>query len=99
MRIVGIILTGAMAIGICAPAAMAQQAVEGMITKINRLNGTVAIRQTEGGTVGANAAAADQEFKVQNGSLLDSVHAGDLVTYSIAESGGVKTVIKLQRKK
>ena len=98
MRIVRTILAGAMAIGIYAPAAMAQQAVEGMITKINRLNGTVAIRQTEGGTVGANA-AADQEFKVQNGSLLDSVHAGDQVTYSVAESGGVKTITKIERKK
>lgn len=99
MRIVGIILLSGMAVGTCAPVAVAQQAVEGMITRINRLNGTVAIRQAEGGTVGTNAAVADQEFKVQNGSLLDSVHAGDQVTYSTAESGGEKTIIKLQRKK
>jgi hypothetical protein len=99
MRIAGIILTSAMAIGICMPAALAQQASEGMITRINRLNGTVAIQQTQNGTVGASTAAAAEEFKVQDVSLLEPVHAGDKVTFSVTESGGVKTITKLQRQK
>jgi Cu/Ag efflux protein CusF len=97
MRTARIILASAMAVGVCMPAAMAQQTIEGMITGINRLNGTIAIQQTQSGTVGANTAA--EEFKVQDASLLEPLHAGDRVTYSVTESGGVKTISKLQRQK
>ena len=99
MRTARIILTSAMAIGICMPAAVAQQTIDGMITKIDRLNGTIAIQQTQSGTVGTSTAAAAEEFKVQDGSLLESVHAGDQVTYSVTESGGRKTITRLQRQK
>jgi Cu/Ag efflux protein CusF len=93
-----------MAISICMPAAMAQQTmaqqtIEGMITKINRLNGTIEIQQMQSGTVGANPGAATEEFKVQDGSMLEPVHAGDKVTYSAVESGGVKTITKLEKQK
>jgi Cu/Ag efflux protein CusF len=97
MRTARIILASAMAVGVCLPAAMAQQTIEGMITGINRLNSTIAIQQTQSGTVGANTAA--EEFKVQDASLLEPLHAGDRVTYSVTESGGVKTISKLQRQK
>jgi hypothetical protein len=99
MRTAKIMLSSTVAIGLCMPAAVAQQANEGMITRINRLNGTVVIEQTQSGTVGANAAAAAEEFKVQDGSLLEAVHAGDRVTFSVSESGGTKTITKLQRQK
>ena len=99
MRTARIILTIAMAIGIGMPAAVAQQTIDGMITRIDRLNGTIAIQQTQSGTVVTSGAAATEQFKVQDGSLLESVHAGDQVTYSVAESGGVKTITKLQRRK
>jgi Cu/Ag efflux protein CusF len=98
ITLAGAMFTGVLAVGACMPAAMAEQATEGMITGINRLNGTVAIQQTPGGTVGANAPASEQ-FKVQDGALLESVHAGDRVTFSVTESGGVKTITKLQRAK
>ena len=98
MRLATITLAGAMTVGACMPAAMAEQATEGMITGINRLSGTVAIQQTPSGTVGANAPASEQ-FKVQDGVLLETVHAGDRVTFSVTESGGVKTITKLQRVK
>ena len=97
MRTARIILATAVAVGVCMPAAMAQQTIEGMITGINRLNSTIAIQQTQSGTVGANTAA--EEFKVQDASQLESLHAGDKVTFSVAESGGVKTITKLQRQK
>jgi Cu/Ag efflux protein CusF len=97
MRTASIVLASAIAVSVCLPAAMAQQTIEGMITKINRLNGTIAIQQTQSGTVGANTAA--EEFKVQDASLLEPLHAGDRVTFSVAESGGVKTITKLQRQK
>ena len=61
-------------------------------------NSTVAIQQTQNGTVGANTgAAAAEEFKVQDASSLDKLHAGDTVTYSATETGGAKTITKLQK--
>lgn len=99
MRVAKIILASAMAISICMPAAVAQQSNEGMITKIDRLSGTIAIQQTQGGTVGVSTTAAAEEFKVQDRSLLEPVHAGDKVTFSVVDSGGVKTITRLQRQK
>lgn len=88
-----------MAVGVCMSAAVAQQTTDGMITKIDRLSSRIAIQPTQSGTVGTSAAAAAEEFRVQDGSLLESVHAGDRVTYSVTESSGVKTITKLQRQK
>ncbi len=99
MRIAKVLLMSAMAIGICMPAASAQQTIDGIITKIDRLNGTIAIQQTQSGTVGTSTAVAAEEFKVQDGSQLESVHAGDRVTFSVVESGGVKTATSLQKQK
>jgi hypothetical protein len=79
-------------------AALAQQALTGTITGINRLNDTIAIRQTQSGTVGANTGGAAEEFKVQKGQSLDNWHAGDKVSFSVAtETGGTKTITKLQK--
>ena len=97
MRTARFILASAVAIAACAPA-MAQQSGEGTITGINRLNGTIAI-QTQSGTVGASGAAAAEQFKVQDTALLEAVHAGDSVTFSVSESGGTKTITKIQRQK
>ena len=78
-------------------AALAQQALTGTITKIDRINGTVAIQRTQSGTVGANTGGAAEEFKIQDGLSLDTLHAGDTVTFSATEKGGVKTITKLQK--
>ena len=96
MRTARFILASVVAIAACAPA-MAQQSGEGTITSINRLNGTIAIQQNA--TVGASAAAAAEQFKVQDTALLEAVHAGDSVTYSVSESGGTKTITQIQRQK
>lgn len=99
MTITGITLAGAIAVCVCVPAAMAQDVAEGTVSRINRLNGTVAIQQTPSGTVGANATATTLELKVQDSASLESVHAGDRVTFSVTESGGVKTITRIQRQK
>ena len=65
--------------------------------KIDRLKGTVAIRPTQNGTTGANTGGAAEEFKAQGGLSLDAVHAGDRVTFSVAENGGVKTITKINK--
>ena len=77
--------------------ALAQQAQTGIVTQVNRLNGTVAIRQIPSGTVGATPGAAE-EFKAPSASL-ENLHAGDRVSSSVSENGGRKTITRLQRRK
>ena len=78
-------------------AALAQQGLAGTVTKVDRINGTVAIQQTQSGTTGANSGGAIEEFKVQGGLLFDTLHAGDKVTFSATETGGIKTITKVQK--
>lgn len=93
--------TAKIVLGLTAPVlfasvAFAQQSMTGMITQIDRLNGTIAIQQTQSGTVGANAGGA-QNFKMQDSKLLENFHAGDRVTYTTTDSDGAKTITKLQK--
>jgi Copper binding periplasmic protein CusF len=77
-------------------AALAQQAAQtGTVTQVNRLNSTVAIRQTQSGTVGASPGAAE-EYKAPSTSL-DTLHAGDRVSFTATETSGVKTITKIDR--
>lgn len=97
MKITRIVSVGVTAFTLVGGIAWAQQTHSGMITQINRLNNTVAIRQTQNGTVGANTSGASEEFKVQSGISLETLHAGDVVNYSANETGGSKTITKLQK--
>jgi Cu/Ag efflux protein CusF len=97
MRIATIILAGTAALTIMCSGALAEQALNGMVTKIDRISGTIAIKQTQSGTVGANTGDTAEEFKVQAGLSLDDVHAGDRVGYTASEAGGVKTITTLQK--
>jgi hypothetical protein len=98
MKISQVILaTGAAILAIIGQEAWAQQALTGMLTQIDRIHRTVAIRQTQSGTTGANTSDAAEEFKAQDGLSLDALHAGDKVTFSVTEKGGVKTITKLQK--
>jgi Cu/Ag efflux protein CusF len=96
MNIAKIMLAGTAAL-IISSAALAQQALNGTITGLNRINGTITIQQTQSGTVGANAGSAAQELKVQDGLSLDDLHAGNRVTFSVTERDGIKTITKLQK--
>jgi Cu/Ag efflux protein CusF len=96
MKIAKIILVGTAALTIINSAAFAQQGLTGTVTQVNRINRTVTIKQTQSGTVGANTDGAAEEFKTQNGLSLDGLHAGDEVTFSATETGGIKTITKLQ---
>jgi Cu/Ag efflux protein CusF len=97
MKLAKIMLAGTTVLTIVGSAALAQQPLTGRITKLDRLNGTVAIQQTQNGTVGANTGGAAEEFKVQDGVSLEPWHAGDRVSFSTTETGGVKTITKLQK--
>ena len=97
MKISPIVLAGTATLTIISSEAWAQQALTGMLTQVDRIHGTVAIKQTQNGTTGANTGAAAEEFKAQDGLSLDALHAGDKVTFSVTETGGVKTITKLQK--
>ncbi len=97
MRSARTILASAAAVAILTCAALAQQAMTGMITQIDRLNGTMAVQETQSGTVGASGGGATQQFKVQDAQLLETFHAGDRVTFSTSENNGIKTITKMQR--
>jgi Cu/Ag efflux protein CusF len=97
MKIAKIILAGTAALTIISSAAFAQQELTGTVTKIDRINRTIAIKQTQSGTIGANTGGAAEEFKAHNGLSLDTLHAGDKVTFSATETGGIKTITKLQQ--
>jgi Cu/Ag efflux protein CusF len=98
MKIAKITLASVAALALISWAALAQQATTGtgMVTIVDRIHGTVAIRPTPGGTVGATAGGVATEFRLQ-GPLLDAVHAGDRVTYSATETGGTRTITKIEK--
>jgi Cu/Ag efflux protein CusF len=95
MRLGQKILAGPM-LTLISSVALAQQAQTGTVTTVNRISGTVAIQQTQSGTVGANAGGATEQFKVQ-GDLLNTLHAGDKIKFSASEAGGTKTITKIEK--
>lgn len=98
MRAAKIVMTSLAAASLIASAAFAQQPMTGIVTKIDRLNGTISLQQTQSGTVGA-AGGAMQEYKVSKGQSLEDFHAGDKVTFTTSDSDGGKTINKLDKQK
>ncbi len=98
MRAAKIVMTSLAAASLITSAALAQQSMSGMVTKIDRLRGTISIQQTQTGTVGA-AGAAVQEYKVPKGQSLEAFHAGDKVTFTASDGDGGKTIDKLDMEK
>jgi Copper binding periplasmic protein CusF len=97
MAIAKIISVGAAAVVITSFSAIAQQPRLGLITEVNRLNNTIAIRTIQAGTVGANNTGPSESFKVPSNISLETVHAGDRVSYSANDSDGTKTITKIDR--
>jgi Cu/Ag efflux protein CusF len=77
--------------------AIAQQTMTGTISKVDEAGGRIAIQQTKGGTVGATSGGAAEEFKVQDGLLFNAVRPGDKVSFTVTDTGGVKTITKLEK--
>lgn len=93
MKLAKIILAGSM-LAVVSSSALAEEARTGTVTVIDRMNGSITIQQVQSGTVGANNGGATEQFKIQS-KLLDAVHAGDKVTFSVNEAGGAKTITKI----
>lgn len=96
MKSAKFLLAGAAALTILSAAAFAQDDQTGQVTRVNRLDNTVAIRPIQNGTVGATAAGSEQEFKVKDGVSIEDLHAGNRITYSTTETGGTKMLTKFK---
>jgi len=99
MKSANIVLAVAAALALTGSTVLAEQNLTGMVTKIDRTRSTIAIQPEQGGTVGSSAGLASEEFKAQDRSALDVVHAGDKVSYSIKETNGIKTIVKLEKQR
>jgi Cu/Ag efflux protein CusF len=97
MKIAGMIMAATAALSIAGTAALAQQTRTGMVTRIDRISGTITIRDMPDGTTGANAGAATEEFKVQDAARLNAVHAGDRVSFAVSDTAGTKTITKIDK--
>src|SRR5581483_12020702 len=87
MKLTTLVLAGTATLILAGSAAFAQDDQTGQVTQVNRLNNTVAIRPIQNGTVGANTAGTEQQFKVKEGVSLEDLHAGNRITYSVTDSG------------
>ena len=97
MKIAGMIMAAAAAISIAGTPALAQERT-GMVTRIDRISGTISIKDLPSGTTGATDGAATEEFKVQDGARLNALHAGDRVTFTVSDAAGTKTITKIDKK-
>jgi Cu/Ag efflux protein CusF len=99
MKLATITIAGTTVLTIIGSAAFADQTLTGTVTRIDRTNGTVVIQQTQDGTVGASPGGMAEEFKAQSGALLDAVHAGDRVIFSVTGTGANKAITKFEKPK
>jgi Cu/Ag efflux protein CusF len=97
MKFAGLIMAASAALSIAGTSALAQQTRTGMVTRIDRISGTISVRDMPDGTTGAKAGAATEEFKVQDGARLNALHAGDRVTFAVSETAGTKTITKIDK--
>jgi hypothetical protein len=95
MRVTRTVSIASAVLALIGSTAFAQDAKTGMVTQIDRINGTVAIQHTQDGTVGAGSGGGTvQQYKVP-GASLEALHAGDRVDFT--QSGD--TITKIEKKK
>jgi uncharacterized membrane-anchored protein len=57
--------------------AIAQQAMNGIVTKVDEPNGTIRIQYGQSGAVGGASSDTSEEFKVKDGLLFNALQIGD----------------------
>jgi len=97
MKLTKLALAATAILTIAGSAAFAEDELRGQVTQVNRLNNTIAVRPVQDGTVGANTAGAEEEFKVKDGVSLEDIHAGNRITYTVTGTGGTKTLTSFKR--
>jgi Cu/Ag efflux protein CusF len=79
--------------------AFAQQAMtSGVVTKVDKPQGTIRIQYTQSGTVGSSSADTSEDFKVSDGLLFNALQPGDKVQFSVEPANGAKTITKLEKR-
>ncbi len=96
MKISKMALAGAM-LTVVTSMAQGEEARTGTVTVVDRIHGSITIRQPQGGTVGSGSGVPTEQFRIQAG-MLEPVHAGDEVKFTVSEKDGVKTVTKIDVK-
>ena len=99
MKKLGAVVTLAIALGVAIPTfTYAQEGMKGEITKVDEASGTISIKQSPAGTVGAGSeAAAVRDFKVKDGLMFNAVKAGDKVVFTAATEDGRLVITKMQQ--
>jgi Cu/Ag efflux protein CusF len=77
--------------------AIAQQATNGIVTKVDEPNGTVRIQYGQPGTVGGPSSDISEDFKVKDGLLFNALQIGDRVQFSAEQVDGAKSITKLEK--
>lgn len=96
MKLAKYVAAGSIALAVLSSVALAAEPRNGTVTRIDRTTGTIAIQPTQDGTVGTSGSASEG-FKVKEGAWLDTLHAGDRITFSVNDGDG-KTITKLEKR-
>jgi Cu/Ag efflux protein CusF len=97
MKVLQTVSAYAVMILVATSTASAQQAINGTVTGIDELGGTISIQQTVSGTIGASGAATTESYKVRDGLLFNAVRPGDKVAISVETVDGAKTITRLDK--
>jgi Cu/Ag efflux protein CusF len=99
MKKSGPIVTLAIALAIAIPSTIyAQEGMKGEITKVDELKGTITIKQSPVGTVGASSESGTiRDFKVRDGLMFNAVKAGDKVVFTTETVDGNLSITKMQK--
>lgn len=94
-----VFFAAAAALTVLSSAAFAQQAMtNGVVTKVDKPQGTIRIQYGQPGTVGGPSTDTSEDFKVQDGLLFNALQPGDKVQFSVEQANGVKTITKLEKR-
>jgi len=97
MRTSRAIIFGMAATAMVALGALAQESRSGTISRLDPAKGTVSILEGRTGTTGSSAMSTPQEYKLQDGLLINALKDGDRISFTVEEKGGVKTITKVQK--
>jgi Cu/Ag efflux protein CusF len=89
------IILGLAAAAMFSLGALAQEARQGTISRIDPSKGTIAVAET--GTTGSSAMSGAQEYKLQDPLLFNAIKDGDRILFTMEDKEGVKTITKLQK--
>lgn len=99
MRTSGTITLGIAAATMFSAGALAQGSHHGTVVQVEQTKGAITVLEDPTGTTGSTAQANTlQEYKLKDGPLFNALNVGDVVSFTVEEKGGVRTITQLQAK-